>query len=76
MEAAKEAGARFVVGMALRLGSAARARFLPLLQREFPALAPRYQQHYQNRNNTSQAYKRALERRITLLRGVYGYEDG
>ncbi len=74
MEAAKEAGARFVVGMALRLGSAARARFLPLLQREFPTLAPRYRQHYQGRNNASAAYKKALERRLRLLRGVYGFD--
>ena len=34
---AKEAGARYVVGSALRLGPAARHRFLPVLAREFPA---------------------------------------
>jgi DNA repair photolyase len=73
MEAAREAGARYVVGMALRLGSAARARFLPLLESQFPMLAPRYQQHYGNRLNTSNQYKKALERRLRLLREVYGF---
>src|SRR3954471_20459225 len=35
MEAAKEAGARYVIGSALRLGPAARRRFLPVLERGF-----------------------------------------
>ncbi|HEX9893756.1 MAG TPA: radical SAM protein [Gemmatimonadales bacterium] len=73
MEAAKEAGARFVVGMALRLGTAARARFLPLLHREFPNLAPRYEQHYGRRYNTRREYQKALERRLRLLREAYGF---
>jgi DNA repair photolyase len=72
MEAAKAAGARHVVGFALRLGPAARARFLPLLQREFPDLAARYAQHYEGRTNASRAYTRALARRIRLLREAYG----
>ncbi|HEY7479763.1 MAG TPA: radical SAM protein, partial [Gemmatimonadales bacterium] len=36
MAAAKEAGARYVIGSALRLGPAARHRFLPHLAGEFP----------------------------------------
>jgi len=73
MEAAREAGARFVVGMALRLGSVARARFLPLLHEHFPRLAPRYELHYSGRNNASREYKKALERRLRLLREAYGF---
>ncbi len=73
MEAAREAGARFVVGMALRLGSVARARFLPLLHEHFPLLAPRYERHYSGRNNASREYKKALERRLRLLREAYGF---
>ena len=46
MAAAKEAGARYVIGSALRLGPAARHRFLPHLAREFPDLAERYRNHY------------------------------
>jgi DNA repair photolyase len=73
MEAAREAGARFAVGMALRLGSVARARFLPLLHEHFPRLAPRYEHHYHGRNNASREYKKALERRLRLLREAYGF---
>jgi DNA repair photolyase len=72
MGAAKEAGARYVVGMALRLGPAARSRFLPLLRREFPALAPRYERHYADRTNASRTYTRALARRIRLLQEAFG----
>ena len=73
LEAAREAGARFAVGMALRLGSVARARFLPLVHEHFPRLAPRYEQHYRGRNNASREYKKALERRLRLLREAYGF---
>ena len=73
MDAAREAGARFVVGMALRLGSVARARFLPLLHETFPRLAPKYERHYSGRNNASREYKKALERRLRLLREAYGF---
>ena len=62
MGAAKEAGARYVVGSALRLGPAARHRFLPVLAREFPALAERYARHYARREGVSPAYQRALSR--------------
>lgn len=73
MEAARGAGARYVVGMALRLGHAARSRFLPLVRQEFPDLAPRYERHYAGRTNASRAYTRALARRIRLLQEAYGF---
>ena len=57
MGAAKEAGARYVVGSALRLGPAARRRFLPVLAREFPELAERYARHYARREGVSPAYQ-------------------
>jgi DNA repair photolyase len=74
MEAAKEAGARFAIGHALLLGSAARARFLPLLERDFPKLAPRYHQHFGSRKQTRQEYQKALKRRLRLLQDVYGFD--
>jgi DNA repair photolyase len=74
MEAAKEAGARFAIGHALLLGSAARARFLPLLERDFPKLAPRYHQHFGSRKQTRQEYQKALKRRLRLLQEVYGFK--
>ena len=73
LEAAKEAGARYVVGSALRLGPAARHRFLPFLTREFPALAERYRRHYAGKDYVSQAYQDGLSRRLRLLKQTYGF---
>jgi DNA repair photolyase len=76
MEAAKGAGARYVVGSALRLGPAARHRFLPFLTREFPALAERYRRHYAGRDHVTQSYEDALNRRLRLLKQTYGFPTG
>jgi DNA repair photolyase len=78
LAAAKEAGARYVVGSALRLGPAARHRFLPFLTREFPALAERYRRHYAGKDYVSQSYQDALTRRLRLLKQTYGFpvEEG
>jgi DNA repair photolyase len=73
IEAAKEAGARYVVGSALRLGPAARHRFLPFLVREFPALAERYKRHYAGKDHVSQSYQDALNRRLRLLQQTFGF---
>ena len=73
MEAAKEAGARYVFGSALRLGPAARHRFLPFLTKEFPALAERYRRHYAGKDHVSQSYQDALSRRLRLLKQTYGF---
>ena len=73
IEAAKEAGARYVVGSALRLGPAARHRFLPFLAREFPALAERYRRHYAGKDHVSQSYQDALTRRLRLLKQTFGF---
>ena len=71
--AAKEAGARYVVGSALRLGPAARHRFLPVLAREFPALADRYERHYARSEGASPAYQRALAHRLHELQRRHGF---
>jgi DNA repair photolyase len=73
MEAAKKAGARYVIGSALRLGPAARHRFLPVLQREFPQLAERYRRHYARSDLASQDYQAALTRRLNALRAAFGF---
>ena len=73
MGAAKEAGARYVVGSALRLGPAARHRFLPVLAREFPELADRYARHYARSEGASPAYQRALARRLQELQRRHGF---
>jgi DNA repair photolyase len=73
MEAAKEAGARYVIGSALRLGPAARRRFLPFLEREFPELYERYRRHYATSDLASRSYQDALTRRLNALRQAFGF---
>jgi DNA repair photolyase len=73
MEAAKEAGARWVAGQALRLGDAARTGFLPLLRREFPDLVARYQHRYGRTDHAGKDYERALSRRIRTLQEAFGF---
>ncbi|HEX2250383.1 MAG TPA: radical SAM protein [Gemmatimonadales bacterium] len=73
MEAAKEAGARYVIGSALRLGPAARRRFLPVLEREFPELYERYRRHYASSDLASRVYQDALTRRLNALRQAFGF---
>lgn len=72
--AAKRAGARYVIGAPLRLGPAARRRFLPYLREEFPALAERYERHYAGRDSVSRAYQEALARRLRALKRKHGFE--
>jgi len=76
MAAAKEAGARFAVGSALRLNPGARAGFLPVLEREFPELVGRYRHRYGQRAGPEQAYGAALEKRLTTLRAIHGLPGG
>ncbi|MFZ5625511.1 MAG: SPL family radical SAM protein [Gemmatimonadota bacterium] len=73
MAAAKEAGACYVAGGALRLGPATRARFLPHLEREFPELAERYRRHFATSDYTSRAYSEALKRRLSALQETFGF---
>ena len=73
MEAAKEAGARYIIGSPLRLGPAARNRFLPILEREFPELYERYRRHYAGSDMTSRSYQDALTRRLNALRQAFGF---
>lgn len=73
MEAARAAGARYVHGMPLRLGTAARAGFLPVLAREFPALVARYEQRYGSRINAGKDYEKALARRLRTLQEAFGF---
>jgi hypothetical protein len=62
-----------VVGSALRLGPAARHRFLPHLAGEFPDLADRYARHYADREGVSREYQEALTRRLDRLQREHGF---
>ncbi len=72
---AVESGAAFVGAAPLRLGPAARARFLPLLQQEFPDLAPRYERHFAHRTGAARTYRRALARRMSIITKALGVNE-
>ena len=74
LAAAREAGARYVGGGALRLGPAARATFLPVLDREFPHLSRRYRAQYHRSIQAPAAYREALQARLAELRAELGFE--
>ena len=76
LHAAREAGATSASGQALRLGPAARARFLPQLQQEFPELHAKYARRYAGRNGPGQEYETAMKARFTKLRKLLGYPGG
>jgi len=73
MAAGKAAGARYAVGSALRLGPAARSRFLPHLAHQFPELAGRYARRYQHSQMPGRDYTEALSARIRALQAEYGF---
>ena len=73
MAAGKAAGARYVVGAALRLGPVARARFLPHLAEEFPELVDRYANRFGHSETPGPDYVDALTRRIVALQRQYGF---
>jgi len=75
MAAGKAAGARYVIGSALRLGPASRHRFLPHLEREFPELAERYRHRYEGRNSAGRDYTAALSRRLRALQREHGFPE-
>ena len=73
MAAGKAAGARYVHGSALRLGPAARSRFLPHLAHAFPGLTERYRLRYGAGASVGRDYTEALSRRLHRLQREYGF---
>ena len=76
LRAAREAGATSASGQALRLGPAARARFLPQLAQEFPDLVRRYERRYGRTHGPGDEYETAMKRRFTKLRALLNYPGG
>ena len=76
LRAARDAGATSASGQALRLGPAARARFLPHLEREFPDLVARYRRRYAGQHGPGQDYEAAMKARFTKLRRRIGFPGG
>ncbi|MES2304742.1 MAG: radical SAM protein [Gemmatimonadota bacterium] len=65
--AAKHAGASWAAGDPLRMGRATRHTLMPWLERERPALAVRYRQHYELRNGVRRDYADALKARLASI---------
>lgn len=71
--AAKEAGAYFVHGSALRLDPVLAPRFFALVASEFPHLADKYHSHFHDRYYVTREYQDALTRRLHGLQVEYGF---
>lgn len=71
--AARAAGARFICAGPLRLYGGVRDRFLPVLERHFPALAGRYRRAYRRHSAAPQEYAKALSRRVRRLQAQVGF---
>ena len=67
LAAGKKAGAPFAHYGPLRLYAAVRPVFLPVVQKHFPKLAPRYQAAYQFNGFVPKTYKKALSARFHAL---------
>jgi len=74
LRAAKEAGASWAAGGALRMGPATRHTLLPWLEVHRPELAARYRRHYGGREGVHRAYSDALQRRISALQREVGFD--
>jgi DNA repair photolyase len=67
-----EAGATYVGACALRLQSAARKRYLPFIEQEFPYLAERYRNTYANGYQAGDKYRAGLSAFFHKLCTKYG----
>jgi DNA repair photolyase len=79
IKAIGEAGASYLNACALRLRSAARQRYLPFIEKEFPALAPKYRATYGASHHAGDRYRDGLHnyfKKICARYGVpFGHED-
>src|SRR5438270_10020206 len=67
-----EAGATYVAACAVRLKSAARKRYLPFIEQEFPHLAERYRNTYGNSAYAGEKYREGLAKFFDKLTAKYG----
>jgi len=67
-----EAGATYVGACAVRLKSAARKRYLPFIEQEFPHLAERYRNTYASSPYAGKKYREGLSRFFEKLCAKYG----
>ena len=67
-----ERGAAYIGACALRLRGSARARYLPFVEREFPALHEKYRSQYAGSHQVSDRYRQGLARLMAKLCERYG----
>ena len=67
-----EAGATYVGACAVRLKSAARKRYIPFIEQEFPHLAERYRNTYGSSAHAGEKYREGLSRFFEKLCAKYG----
>ena len=70
------AGAASLGACALRLQSAARQRYLPFIEQEFPALAARYRRTYAHGHQAGERYRTGLRTFMQALCDRHGIEYG
>jgi DNA repair photolyase len=70
------AGATYLNACALRLRSAARQRYLPFIEKEFPDLAPRYRATYGHSHHAGDRYREGLHAYFTKICKRYGVQFG
>lgn len=70
--AARDAGATFAPGCAVRIYGGAREPLVQALERSFPALVKRYEQRFRRAREAPEAYRAGLSRRMRRLRREFG----
>lgn len=76
IKAVAEAGAVYLNACALRLRAAARQRYLPFVEAEFPELAPRYRATYARSHHAGEGYREGLARYFRKVCARYGVPFG
>jgi DNA repair photolyase len=76
IKAVASAGATYLNACALRLRSAARQRYLPFIEQEFPELAPRYRATYAHGHHAGERYREGLSRYFSKMCAIYGVPFG
>jgi DNA repair photolyase len=76
VKAVAEAGATHIAACALRLRSAARQRYLPFIEKEFPHLASRYRATYASSHHAGERYREGLHAYFTKTCARFGVRFG
>src|SRR5688572_30038927 len=76
IKAVAAAGATYLNACALRLRSAARQRYLPFVEKEFPHLAPRYRATYGHSHHAGDRYREGLHAYFKKVCARYGVPFG